>query len=117
MSRVAVVASCAGALLIGGMSGFWFASGMLLISTKVSPDGRERVELYSPPHWQTLGWTRFDLPGVARVTRLADGASLGTSDVFELSGSGGDVYFDTDVVQVSTIAVYRRSTGKWEIER
>lgn len=96
--------------------GFYLASGERLISATVSPDGRERLELYQPSHWQrtVLGYVDHDY-AFARVSDAASGDRLSTSPVFYLQGAG-PTQWTPQGVQIGMAARYDKRTQRWTVE-
>jgi hypothetical protein len=107
------------ALIVGAAGGvpvgLHWGGGDTLADVEVSPDGRERLEIYRPTRWQRLlGYDAHDY-AVARLSRAADGEMLGTSGPFYLDGAG-PVTWGTGVVSLGSAARYDRSTGRWTTE-
>lgn len=98
-------------LLLAAGLGIYWSGGSTAILQQSSPDGRERVEFVTPTRGQAL-FLDYEMPARARL--VAGGKVLGTSAPFELSGQG-EVFWEKDVVQVGTSAVFDRSTGKWDV--
>ncbi|QYE34674.1 hypothetical protein KZX46_18255 [Polymorphobacter sp. PAMC 29334] len=113
-----VTAALAAGMLLGTFLGVWLAGGSHLISVYTSPDRKEQLELYTPRRWQRPWFDQGIIPAFARLTSLTEDRIVAESRVFEYGGGiGGQIFWEKDVVQVSTVAIYRRATGKWEVER
>lgn len=117
MKRGRIIAGLLIAVAAGAGVGAWVTAwalgGSTLISVQMSPDRRERVELYAASRWQGLVSPEADLLGYARLTD-AQGRTEGESGAFELSGHS-EVIWGPDVVQVSSSAVFDRVTRRWTV--
>ena len=117
MTRRTTIGVIAGIMLGAALCvplGVYWGGGMRLIDVLRSPDGRERIEYYTPSRWQLLFARRGDMPAIARLVRLDDTAVVHDSGVFDLSGEGQAIWAG-NVVQIGTSAVYDRRTARWEI--
>lgn len=93
----------------------YMEGGSRLIDVALSPDGRYRVEQYSPKRWQVWVEPPADMPGFARLSRTNEGQSLGDSEVFEQSGNGTIDWFPGGV-QVGSSASFEYREGRWHTE-
>jgi hypothetical protein len=104
-------------LVVGAVAFALYGSGgSRLFETSRSPKGDEQIDFYSATRWQAMRNPNADLQGYVRLRRVADGAVLGTSDAFELSGESL-VIWRADRIQIGTSAVYDRASGKWTLLR
>lgn len=101
-------------VLIALSLGVYVAGGSHLIDTIPLPDGRERVEFYTPMRWQSASGRHGDMPAWARLVRVRDSAPLADSGVFDLSDQGQAIW-SGNTVQIGTSAVFHRATGMWTI--
>ena len=116
--RITAIASPVGAAMTGIFIGMWLAGGSHVIGVYTSPDRTEQLEIDTPQRWQRPLFRRGITPAVARLTSLQEDRVVAESGVFDFGGGIGDqIYWRRDVVQVSTVAIYRRATGTWEIAR
>lgn len=92
----------------------YLSGGSTEILSETSSDGRERIEFVTPTRGQQLFVSGYDMPARARLRSVGSDAVLGTSGVFDLSGQG-EVFWNTDAVQVGTSAVFDRKTRRWTI--
>jgi hypothetical protein len=103
------------ALGVGIAVGAHGAGGVRLSYSSLSPDGRERLDVYHASRWRALLTPGADMPGFVRLVRLAGDETLGTSPTFELSG-GGRVIWSREQVQLGSSASFDRTTGTWSVE-
>lgn len=100
--------------VVAFLLGVWAGGGERLLYVAVSPDGRERVEVYTPTRLQRWVEQRKDLPGVLRLVHVSDAGPVGSdSEVIELSGAGSAIWSET-TVQLGTTAVFDRKSGRWQ---
>jgi hypothetical protein len=111
---VTTLAFAAGAVAALPLGLHW-GGGATLVSAELSPDGRERLELYRPTRWQRLTGAGEHDYAVARLSRTADGAALATSDPFYLDGAGR-TRWGPDRVDVGAAASFDRGTSSWSVE-
>lgn len=90
--------------------------GSRLIAANASPEGRYRVDMYTPSRGQRLFEPGRDSPAFVRLTRLADGAELGDSDVFEIAGEGTTPIWFPGGVQQGSSASFEFRKGRWETD-
>lgn len=95
--------------------GIYSSGGSTLLFSVSSPDKAERLDFYSATRWQSLGHGNADMLGFVRLVRVAGNEELGTTEAFELSGSG-PAFWDRGVVQVGTSAVFNRASGRWSTQ-
>ncbi|QYE34673.1 MULTISPECIES: hypothetical protein [Sphingosinicellaceae] len=103
-------------MAVGAYLGIWATGGSTLQGIVVSPDGRERLEYYSPARWQGPYFHSGIMPVVIRLTTTGDNAVVGESRVVDIGGGSAGVIWRRDFVQVGSVALYRRSTGRWEVD-
>jgi hypothetical protein len=100
---------------VGIAAGAYLTGGEQLSQVRLSPDGRERLELYYPDRWHRFLNPNGDLYVFARVTRVPEEQLLGTSPPFEMSGAG-PVEWTRSGVEVGTAATWDRATGRWAVD-
>lgn len=100
---------------VGIAIGAYAAAGATLSFSRLSPDGRERLDFYHASRWQALRMGNADMPGFVRLVRLAGDETLGTSPSFELSGSG-EVMWEGERVHVGSTATFDRRTHQWTMD-
>ena len=94
-------------------AGFYSAGGSRLLNVVVSPDGRERLEEYSPPRWRSLTVGNRELPAYLRLTDRASGMPIGhDSPIVDLEDAGAPIW-ETGSVSLGVLARFDRSTGRW----
>jgi hypothetical protein len=81
----------------------------------LSPDGRERLELYQPARWQRLLGKGDDEYAFARISDAASGDRLTTSPVFYFQGAG-PTRWTPQGVEIGMAAKFERRSGQWTIE-
>lgn len=117
MTRPITFAFALAMMALGACLGIWATGGSTLQGVALSPDTRERIEYYSPARWQGPYFHAGVMPVVIRLTTTADNEVVSQSPVVDIGGGTAGVIWRRDLVQVGTVAIYRRTTGRWEIER
>lgn len=114
MSRVQLTAAALAGAGLALPLGVYLAKSGELMSVAVSPDGRERLELYHVARWQQLSGYADRDDAVARIADVATGDTLTTSPVLYTSGMGSVTWRRTGV-DIGMAASWDRASGRWQV--
>ena len=110
--KLAILGTLAAAIVAVPL-GAYLVAGDEILDTKMSPDGRFKLEVRSATRWQVATHSIADELVYARL-HLPSGKRVDSSP-FDVSGVGPTLWADNGGVQIGTTAIYEPQTERWSV--